>query len=75
MPVPLLIGFLVVVVAITAGIAIAPRRVLNILFFLGQDAVRQASPEYLQALRVLAALIAAGLVFLLIRWGFTGVAP
>lgn len=75
MPVPILIVFFLAVLAITAGIAIAPRRVLHILFFLGQDAVRQVSSEYLQALRVVAAFMAVGVLFFLIRWAVTGVAP
>ena len=74
-PAPLLLGFFLVALAIAGGIAIAPRRVLNVLFFLAQSAVRQLTSSQLYGLRVLAAFVAVAITILLIKWGVTGVAP
>ena len=74
MPVPLLLGFLLIALAISCSIAIGGRRALHILFF-RQRAVREVSDDRVLILRILAIIVAGGIAKLLVQWAVTGVAP
>lgn len=71
-PTPLLLAFLLVALAISGGVAIAPRRVLNILF-LGHPAVEELPGPQLNILRFLAACTAVCIIIVLVKWKVSGV--